>query len=88
MINCLSSLDSVLSPLKRLNRTRPVLLLWYASRDFPGGPMAENLPSNAGDSGSIPGRGTKSPHVAGQLSLHAATTGACVLQQEKLEHHS
>ena len=50
--------------------------------------MAENLPSNAGDSGSIPGRGTKSPHVAGQLSLHAATTGACVLQQEKLEHHS
>ena len=42
--------------------------------DFPGGPVVQNLPSNAGDTGLIPGRGTKIPHAAGQLSLRAATT--------------
>ena len=31
------------------------------SRDFPGGPVVKNLPSNAGDTGSIPGQGTKTP---------------------------
>ena len=36
--------------------------------DFPGGPMAKNLPSNAGDKGSIPVRGAKIPHATGQLS--------------------
>ena len=44
------------------------------TRDFPGGTVVKNQPSNAGDMGSIPGRGTKIPHAAGQLSLHAATT--------------
>ena len=43
-------------------------------RDFSGGPVVKNPPSNAGDVGSIPGRGTKIPHAAGQLSLCAATT--------------
>ena len=38
-------------------------------RDFPGGPVAKNLPSNAGDAGSIPGRGTKIPHAVEQLPL-------------------
>ena len=42
--------------------------------DFPGGPVVKNPPSNAGDVGLIPGRGTKIPHAAGQLSLHATTT--------------
>ena len=43
--------------------------------DFPGGPVVKNLPSNAGDTGSIPGQGTKIPHAMRQLeSLHAATT--------------
>ena len=42
--------------------------------DSPGGPVVKNLPSNARDAGSIPGRGTKIPHVAGQLSPRAATT--------------
>ena len=28
-------------------------------RDFPGGPVVKNLPSNAGDTGLIPGQGTK-----------------------------
>ena len=41
--------------------------------DFPGGPVVKNLPSNAGDAGSIPGWGTKIPHAEGHLSLCAAT---------------
>ena len=46
----------------------------YDPRDFPGGPVVKNLPSNAGDAGSIPGQGTKIPHAAGQQSPCAATT--------------
>ena len=37
-------------------------------RDFPGGPVVKDPPSSAGDVGSIPGRGTKIPHAAGQLT--------------------
>ena len=37
-------------------------------RDFPGGPVVRNLPSNAGDMGSTPGLGTKIPRGLGQLS--------------------
>ena len=43
-------------------------------REFPGGPVVKNPPSNAGDVGSIPGGGTKIPHATGQLSLCATTT--------------
>ena len=39
------------------------------ARDFPGSPVVENLPSSAGDSGSISGRETKITHATGQLSL-------------------
>ena len=42
--------------------------------DFPGGPVVENPSSTAGDAGSIPGQGTKIPHVVGQLSPHTTTT--------------
>lgn len=42
--------------------------------DFPGGPVIKNLPSSAGDVGSITGQRTKIPHAAGQLSLSTATT--------------
>ena len=41
--------------------------------DFPGGPVAGSLPSCAGDAGSIPGRGTRIPHAAGQLGPRATT---------------
>ena len=34
-------------------------------RDFPGGPVVENPPSNTGDIGLIPGWGTKIPHAMG-----------------------
>ena len=43
-------------------------------RDFPGGPVVKNLPSSAGDKGSIPGQGTNIPHAAGQLSPCTTTT--------------
>ena len=43
-------------------------------RDFLGGPVVENPPSNAGDAGLIPGQGTKIPHAAGQLSPRTTTT--------------
>ena len=32
------------------------------------GPVVKNLPSNAGDVGSIPGQGIKTPHGKGKLS--------------------
>ena len=43
-------------------------------RDFPGGPVVKNPPSNAADMGLIPGQGIKIPHAAGQLSPRATTT--------------
>ena len=33
--------------------------------DFPGGPVIKNLPFNAGDTGAIPGWGTKIPQAMG-----------------------
>ena len=36
--------------------------------------MVKDLPSKAGDAGSIPSQGTKIPPAMGQLSLSAATT--------------
>ena len=64
--------------------------------------MVKNLPSNVGDVGSIPGRGTRIPHAAGQLSPCTATreptrSGACMPQlegspyattREKPAHHN
>ena len=38
------------------------------NQGFPGGPVVKNAPCNARDTGSIPGLGTKIPHVAEQLS--------------------
>ena len=33
--------------------------------DFPGGPVVETSPSNAGSVGSIPGGGDRIPHASG-----------------------
>ena len=49
------------------------LLIKQVSWDFPGGPVVKNLPSNTGDTSSIPGWGIKIPHISGQLSPHATT---------------
>ena len=40
-------------------------LSFHQSRDLPGGPVVKNPPANAGDTGSIPGPGTKIPHALG-----------------------
>ena len=42
--------------------------------------MVKNLPSNAEDSSSIPGLGTKIPHASGQLNPHTATTEPAALE--------
>ena len=42
-------------------------------RDFPGGTVVKNPPSNAGDTGSIPGQGTRSHMHAATKSSHATT---------------
>ena len=41
--------------------------------DFPGGPVAKNPSCNACGVDLIPGWGTKIPHGAGHLNLHATT---------------
>lgn len=38
------------------------------------GPVIKNPPCSAGDVGSMPGQGTKTPLAVGQLNLLAATT--------------
>ena len=43
------------------------------SGGLPGVSVVKNLPSNAGDAGSIPGRGTKIQHAVGQLSPRTST---------------
>lgn len=63
-------------------------------RDFSGGPVVKNMPSNAENMGSIPGRETKMPHGVGQLERPCATSTetmrftACPLQQEKPLYHN
>ena len=47
------------------------------SRDFPGGLVVKNLPSSAGDVGSIRGWGIKIPHAAGELLSLCALESAC-----------
>ena len=42
-------------------------------RDFPGGPVIKNLPSDAGHMSSITGQGTNIPHATRQLSPQATT---------------
>ena len=48
------------------------------TQDFPGGPGVKKLPSNAGDTGSIPGWESRIPHAPGQLRPRAATRGKSV----------
>ena len=58
---------------KESQEAKGVVWLKACLRDFPSGSVFENLPSNAGDTGSIPGRGTKILRAAGQLGLSALT---------------
>ena len=49
-----------------------------------GGPVVRNLPSNAGDVGSISGWSTKIPHAAEQLCPRATTREACIFCNERV----
>ena len=42
-------------------------------KSFSGGPVVDNLPSSAGDMGSIPGPETGIPHTMAHLSSCATT---------------
>ena len=59
--------------MKRKARYFKVALKCKTSRDFPGGPVVKNPPSNPGNMGSIPGQGTKTLHAMGQLSWCVTT---------------
>ena len=54
-------------------------------RDFSGGAVVKNPPSNAGDMGSIPGQGTRTPHAAEKLRPRISTTEPAV-PQRKIPH--
>ena len=62
------------------------LVLLKKCWDVPGGPVAKNLPSNAGDVGLIPGWGTKIARTTGQLSPSATTREPTPLLLEKPTH--
>ena len=49
--------------------------------NVPGDPLVKTLPSNAGDTGSMPGWGTKIPHAMWPLSPCSATREDCTLQR-------
>ena len=53
---------------KKLDKYQKHLL--KSIKDITGGPVVKNPPSNAGDAGSVPGRGTKIPHAVGELRSH------------------
>ena len=56
--------------------------------DFPGGSVFKNFPSNAGDTGSTPGPGTKIPHDTGQQSPCVTTRGKPISFKEiSVCHH-
>ena len=42
-------------------------------KGFPGGSVVKNPPASVGNTGSIPGQGTKTPHAKEQLSPCATT---------------
>ena len=46
------------------------IILKNALRDFPGGPVVRNSPSNARGEGSIPGWGAKIPHALQPRKQH------------------
>ena len=48
---------------------------------FPGSPVVKNLPSNAGDAGSMTGQVTEILHAVGQLSPRATTTELAYLNE-------
>lgn len=56
-------------------------------KDFPSGPVVMNMPYNAGDTSLIPGKGTKIPHAAGQLSPSSATRESMCCNEDPTCHN-
>ena len=54
--------------------------------DFPGGPVVKSSPSSAADSGSIPGRGTKIPHILWSNWAHEPLWRASVPEPRESAH--
>ena len=52
---------------------------------FPGGPVGQNLPVNAGVAGLISGQGTQIPHALGQLSKAHEQQGRPSIAKKKKE---
>ena len=57
-----------------VSRSRGCFYPEWPPGDFPGHPVVKNLSCKAGDTGLIPGQGTKIPHATEQLSPCATTT--------------
>ena len=64
---CLSSFSALVST------PHPTLEQKTDLGDLPGGPVVKDPPSNAVDTGLIPGWGTKIPQALGQQSLCCTT---------------
>ena len=51
----------------------------YYFQDFPNGPVVNNLPSNAGGTGSVPGWEALIPQAPEHLSLYTAASRVSIL---------
>ena len=69
----MTALHETTSILKGLTRNCLILTAVFIKNlkrwDFPGDPVGENLPCDAGNVGWIPGWGTKIPHAMEKLRL-------------------
>jgi len=53
------------------------MMIKFAYRELPGGPVVKISPPTAGSPGLIFGRRTKIPHATGQLSLQGTDREEC-----------
>ena len=67
--------------------TKQYILIKCDGRDLPGGSVVKNPPSNAGDSGLIPGPGTKIPDASGQLSPFSSVQFSHSVESDSLQPH-
>ena len=67
--------------------TKEYILIKCDGRDLPGGSVVKNPPSKAGDSGLIPGPGTKIPDGSGQLSPISSVQFSHSVESNSLQPH-
>ena len=66
MLLCIKQINSKDLAYSPGNYIQHLIIMEQNVKDFPGGPVLKNLPSNAGGEGSIPGQRTKIPCAEGQ----------------------